>query len=96
MEVKTFELALLRYRGQSQGLLACLKISLLLLLKGVIMLNTVHVKFEKSSYNYSTSVSKQTTEEKARKYFVNKLFNLGHIKDDIQKCIGIVYEKGKS
>lgn len=60
-----------------------------------MMLNTVHVKFDNEDYNYVTSVSEQTTQEKAFVYFVDKWFNLGHIQDDMQKCIGIVYEKGK-
>jgi hypothetical protein len=57
-------------------------------------MNIVHVKFEDSSYNYSTSVSAQTDEESARKYFVGTIFNLGHLKDDLQTCIDIVWERG--
>jgi hypothetical protein len=55
------------------------------------MKNSVKVFFEDSKYNYTTSVSDQTTEESAREYFVDTWFNLGHIEDDMQKCINIEF-----
>ncbi len=69
------------------------------------MLNTVHVKFEDSRYNYSTSVSDNTDEADAVAYFVGTGFNLGGMAwdhdrdcetevDDVQVCTGIVFEGG--
>ena len=66
----------------------------ILWLKGYNMLNTVYVLFEDSEYNYATNVSEETTEEKARAYFVGQWFNVDHLGDDMQKCIDIEYIKG--
>jgi NOL1/NOP2/fmu family ribosome biogenesis protein len=40
-------------------------------------LNTVHVKFVDSKYDYSTNVSFYITEESAREYFKGRQFELG-------------------
>jgi len=55
-------------------------------------LKTAHVKFTDSKYNYSTSVNGKLNDAEIIKYFKNKWFNLGHIKDDMQKCIDCVVE----
>lgn len=50
-------------------------------------LKAAHVKFKDSKYNYVTSVNGKLSDEEIIKYFKNKWFNLGHIEDDMQKCI---------
>lgn len=56
-------------------------------------MNTVHVNFADSKYNYITNVSTQTTEAEAKKYFVGKSFDMGNFpKEDYQKCISIIYK----
>ena len=50
-------------------------------------LKAAHVKFKDSKYNYSTSVNGNLTENEIKGYFVGKWFNLGHIEDNMQKCI---------
>jgi len=48
---------------------------------------TAHVKFANPKYNYSTSVNGKLSDEEVRKYFLNQWFNMGHIEDDMQKCV---------
>lgn len=50
-------------------------------------LKTAHVKFEDSSYNYSTSVNGNQSDAEIVDYFKFKYFNLGHLEDDMQMCI---------
>ena len=53
---------------------------------------TVTVKFRDPKLNYSTSVSKQTTEEKARDYFVGKRFDVGvYPEERMERVIDIEY-----
>jgi len=60
-------------------------------------LNTVRVKFADSAHDYTTSVSAQTDEAAARKYFVGKYFNVGSFRyDNMQQCIDIEYTKNDS
>ena len=55
-------------------------------------LNAVKVKFDNSQYNYTTSVSPQSTEQSCREYFVGNLFNLGQYPvDDFQRCASIEF-----
>lgn len=57
-------------------------------------MHKVEVIFEDSTYNYTTSVSEQTTEQDAKKYFVGTFFNFGMGEggiEDFQKCIAINY-----
>jgi len=51
------------------------------------MLKAAHVKFLDSKYNYVTSVNGKLSNAEIVKYFKNNWFNLGHINDDMQKCI---------
>lgn len=51
------------------------------------MLKSASVQFADSKYNYFTSVNGKLSDEDIVKYFKNKWFNLGHIEDDMQKCI---------
>ena len=56
------------------------------------MRNSVKVIFANSKYNYTTSVSDKTTEEDARKYFVNTSFDMGiYPVEDLQMCIDIEF-----
>jgi len=48
---------------------------------------TAHVKFADPKYNYSTSVNGKLSDEEVISYFKGKVFNLGHIEDDMQKCV---------
>jgi len=55
-------------------------------------LNTVKVKFEDSTNDYTTNVSTQTTEITAMQYFVGKRFNVGSYPvENMQQCIGIEF-----
>ncbi|WNH10080.1 hypothetical protein [Thalassobellus suaedae] len=57
-------------------------------------LNTVKVIFKNSKYNYTTSVSEQTTEKTAKDYFVNNVFDVGVFpSENMQKCITIDFIK---
>lgn len=61
-------------------------------------MNKVEVIFEDSTYNYTASVSEQTTEQDAKKYFVGTLFNCGVDEngvEDLQECISINYTSKK-
>lgn len=55
-------------------------------------LPSVLVKFRNPAYNYTTSVSKQTDEAAARRYFVGQEFNVGKGgKDQMEKVVDIEY-----
>jgi hypothetical protein len=55
----------------------------------------VKVLFEESKYNYTTSVSYETDEKEANKYFIGTVFNVGEYPQEImKKCIGIEYING--
>jgi len=55
-------------------------------------MNSVKVMFNDSKYNYTTSVSAQSTEQSCKDYFVNYAFNMGQYpKDDYQRCINIEF-----
>ena len=55
---------------------------------------TIHVIFENSTYNYFTSVSKNSTKEALEKYFVNQSFNVGiYPSEKMQKCTSIKFVK---
>jgi len=58
--------------------------------------NRVEVIFENPEYNYSTSVSPQTTEQDAREYFVGQMFNVGvYPTEKMRKVVDIkFYPKG--
>jgi len=53
---------------------------------------TAHVRFADPKYNYSTSVNGKLTDEEIISYFKDKWFNLGHLEDDMQKCVDCVVE----
>jgi hypothetical protein len=59
-------------------------------------LGMVRVKFADPKYNYETNVSGNITEEKARNYFVGKMFDVGtYPNENMQKVIDIdFYPKG--
>jgi hypothetical protein len=59
-------------------------------------LGMVRVKFTDPKYNYETNVSGTITEEKARNYFVGKMFDVGtYPNENMQKVIDIdFYPKG--
>ena len=55
-------------------------------------LNSVKVLFNNPQYNYSTSVSANTTEASAKEYFVKKQFNVGAYPAEIMRtCIAIEF-----
>ena len=49
-------------------------------------MKTAHIIFDDPKYNYSTSVNGRDAEIKD--YFIGTWFNLGSVKDNMQKCIG--------
>ena len=51
------------------------------------MLKTAKVIFENPEYNYVTSVNGKLSDEEIIKYFKGKIFNLGTVGDNLQKCI---------
>ena len=52
----------------------------------------VHVKFKDARDNYTTQVSASTTQQKARKYFVGKRFDVGsYPQERLEEVIGIEY-----
>lgn len=53
-------------------------------------LGAVKVFFKDKKYNCITGVSTKTTLEDAKSYFLNKMLNLGGVKDDLHECIGII------
>jgi len=58
-------------------------------------MNTVKVIFANSRYNYTTSVSAQTSEADARKYFIGQYFDMGTFpKENMQRVIDIEYTRG--
>jgi len=55
-------------------------------------MNAVKVMFSDSKYNYTTSVSAQSTEQSCNAYFVGEAFNMGQYpKDDYQQCTSIEF-----
>lgn len=55
-------------------------------------MNSVKIIFEKSEYNYITSVSEEATKEDCYKYFVYKQFNVGsYPKGNLQTCVAIEF-----
>lgn len=50
-------------------------------------LKSAHVQFLDPKYNYYTSVNGKLNDVEIVKYFKNQWFNLGHINDDMQKCV---------
>ena len=55
-------------------------------------LSSVDVIFENAAHNYSTSMSKKTTEEDAKKYFIGQVFNVGAYPiEDMQEPISIKF-----
>jgi hypothetical protein len=59
------------------------------------MLKTANVFFKDPSYNYSTSVNGQQSDEEIVAYFKGKTFNLGSVEDDLQICIDCTVEPSK-
>lgn len=51
------------------------------------MLKTAYVKFNDWKYNYHTNVNGKLSDSEVKAYFVGKVFNLGAIDDNLQKCI---------
>ena len=45
------------------------------------------VIFKNESYNYSTSMNEKLSDKEVQAYFIGRIFNLGHIKDNMQKCV---------
>lgn len=59
-------------------------------------MHSVKVMFADEKYNYVTSISPQSTEESAKKYFVGKFFDMGCFPvEDLQKCTGIEFSFNK-
>lgn len=57
-----------------------------------LIMPDVDVKFKNSKYNYSTSVSFNTSRQDALKYFVGSVFNMGEYpKENLQRCVSIKY-----
>jgi len=50
-------------------------------------LKSASVRFADPSYNYVTSVNGKLNDAEIIDYFKDKWFNLGSVKDDMQKCI---------
>lgn len=56
--------------------------------------NAVKIYFKNSKYNYTTTVGQNVTEEDAKKYFLNKYFNVGtYPKEILQKPTKIKFFK---
>jgi len=54
--------------------------------------NSVQVMFNDPKYNYTTSVSAQSSERSCTDYFVGEAFNMGQYpKDDYQRCVDIKF-----
>lgn len=53
----------------------------------------VRVLFADPKYNYITNVNPGLSFEEATAYFIGKWFNLGHIEDNMQRCIHAVAGK---
>ena len=51
------------------------------------MFKSAYVQFENPKYNYHTSVNGKQSDAEIVKYFKGKMFNLGCILDNMQKCI---------
>ncbi len=59
-------------------------------------MNSVKVIFNDSKFNYITTVSNQTTKQKAINYFVNTFFDVGMFPiENMQKCIKIAFRTDK-
>lgn len=56
---------------------------------------TAYVRFKDPSYDYRTSVNAELTDAEIVRYFKGKLFNLGHIEDNVQICIECNVEPSK-
>ena len=57
-----------------------------------LIMPEVEVEFKNNKYNYSTSVSFNTSHQDAHKYFVGTVFDMGvYPKEDLQRCISIKY-----
>lgn len=55
-------------------------------------LNSVRVVFRNGKYNYTTSVSADSTKESCEDYFVDNYFDMGTFpRENMQKCVGIVF-----
>ena len=55
-------------------------------------MSAVKVMFKNPKYNYTTSVSAQSTEQSCNDYFIGYAFNMGQYpKDDYQRCINIEF-----
>ena len=53
-------------------------------------MKAIKVIFLDSKYNYFTSVNPKLTDEEVKRYFVNKVFDVGSFpKENPQKCIKI-------
>jgi len=60
-------------------------------------LNSVKVIFANSRYNYITSVSENTNEKYATKYFVGTFFNVGiYPTENMQQCTRIEFKTNKT
>ena len=53
-------------------------------------LKTAYIKFADEQYNYTTSVNGKLSDIEIIGYFKHVYFNLGHIKDNVQKCIDCI------
>jgi len=72
--------------------LAVININLVIKPTKNMKLNTINVKFEDASNNYSTNVSGAVTENEAKAYFIGAYFNCGAYPEELMcKCIGIEF-----
>lgn len=55
------------------------------------MMQKVKVCFADNSKDYMTSVSEKATFESCCSYFIGQQINVGHVEDDLQTCIGIIF-----
>ena len=53
------------------------------------MMKTVHVLFEDSGYNYTTSINPECTFDEIYDYFVGIKFNVGGMDENMQECIAV-------
>jgi hypothetical protein len=53
---------------------------------------TAFVQFDNSKFNYRTSVNGKLSDDEIIKYFKGNMFNLGHLTDQVQKCIECTVE----
>jgi len=56
------------------------------------MFKTANVRFTDNKYDYKTSVNGKLSDTEIIKYFKGQVFNMGNVRDDLQKCIECTVE----